>query len=920
MPDMTPHPLVGRDAALTRLDAALTAVVAGHPRSIAIVGDPGLGKTALLDRVTETAAERGLAVVRGSAAEMRPDVPFQLFASLLSEASATGGPPTAGALAGERAHGYRGVVERLTATTGRMPLVLALDDLHWADAPSLEVLVTLLRGTIAAPLLIVVAYRPRQVDAALRAAVEETAETITLAPLTDAHADALLVDVPPGSRAAIRAVAAGNPLYLLALSRRFHPGGEAGLPPSLTALVRSEIARLDPVARATLIGAAVAGDPFTLDRASIAADHDDDPALQALDALVAADLVRPAEGPRRYGFRHPVVRHIAYEAAGEGARIAAHDRFARALMAKGAVDGEVAHHLTRSARAGDDDAVATLTAAAENAMNSAPDATARWCDAALRLLTTTDPRRLPLLRLRASALSATGHFESALEVLVAAESAATTVRDRIELAGTAAGAEICLGRFDAAEARLREAIARCDDPDGPDAIPLVLGRMRIAMLRGEIPLMAALADRTAERLTDRADPSLAVVVHSLRSLSRSSGGDVAAAEAALAPATRQFARLPDDALARRPETAFWFGSACLWADRPAPASTALERGIRAAHRDGRHAWLVPMLAIQAILEVSRGRLGRAVTAAEAATNAAALNGNHADAVAATVARLRALGATGQTTVALALADAEVEGLLASHDTWAPAVGWAVGEALLATGQAHRCRELILRAAGGPGLPLYDPHCGAVALEQLVRASLAVGDRAEARTWQTRLSAHAVDSEGHTADALAHLGAAHCELADGDPSRAAELAEDAARRADALELVLDATRARIVAGRARGRTGDRPAALALLRHAEATAVSCGARSIRDEATSALRELGERTSPHRGAATGVLSTREREVAALVAAGRTNAEIADELFISRNTVDTHVRHVLKKLAAPRRAAVAERLAAITEDAAVT
>ncbi len=920
---MRTTPLVGRGPALERLDAAVSVVASGGSRAIAVTGDPGLGKTALLDRLAATAAAHGIGVLRGSAAEMRSDVPFELLDAVLGELPAVPGLPAVAVdelLAGARAHAYRTVVARLAAVARRAPLALVLDDLHWADAPSVELLGALLRAQVDAPLLTVLAYRPRQVDAGLAAAVEDAAETVALTALADADADVLLADVPAAARTEIRAAAGGNPLYLRALSRRPSPGAlDAELPSSLTALVRAEIGRLDAESRVALAGAAVAGDPFDLELAARAADRDEHDLLTALDALAVADLVRPADGPRRYGFRHPLVRRVAYETAGEGTRIAAHDRVARALLARGDRGGELAHHLARSARPGDDGAIAALTAAADDAAERAPEAAARWYGVALGLLVPSDPRRLTLLRARAAALTAIGHFGPALEVWAEAGRAAPSERQRADLVVAAAEAELCLGRLDAAEARLRRARSRVDGTDTVGAIALTVGLARVCMMRGDTTTMLTLVDGAAAQLPADAEPWLAVTVHALRSLGRSSQGLMVAATAAAGPAAERFAELDDDALGRRPEAAFWFGSACLWIDRLAEAGAALERGVRVARAGGRHAWLVPLLATQSAVETARGRLAIALDAASAATDAAALSGTRADVVAATVSRLRALGAAGRTATALALADSELDGLLAAHDTWAPAVGWALGETLLQAGQAHRCLELTPRAAGGPALPALDHHCGAIALEQLVRASLAIGDPAAAARWLAQLDRLAADADGHAADVLARLAAAELELATGTAERAARLAGQAVERADALGLTLDATRARIVAGRARGRAGDAAGGLVALRQAEATAVRCGARALRDEATAALRELGQRTAPRHGNGHGGgLTAREQEVAVLVSAGRTNAEIAAELFISRNTVDTHVRHVLEKLGVPRRAAVAERLAAIERDGA--
>ncbi|MFA4929131.1 MAG: AAA family ATPase [Patulibacter sp.] len=903
--------LVGRAPELDRLTALVDRVAAGHGAAVAVAGDPGLGKTALLDRVDALATSAGLVVRRGRAAELRGDVPFLLFDAVLEDLL-PGPDPLTEAGEGERSRGYRRVVERLATAARSRPSVLILDDLHWADPASVELLAPLLAATADAPLLIVLAYRPRQVDPALRATVDAAGETIALGPLADADAERLLADADPAARAGIRTTAAGNPLYLQALARRA-ADVERDLPASLIALVRSEIARVGPGAAATLLGAAVAGDPFDLDLAAAAADQDEPTALAALDTLGAADLIRRASGPRRFRFRHPLVRQVAYESAGEGARTAAHERVAHALAARGSRGAELAHHLARSARPGDDAAVAVLTDAARQASTRAPDAAARWCDAALRLIGPgPDPRRWSLLDLRAAALSAVGRFEDALEALAEAQEVALDGADRATTVQAAADAEIGLGRLDAAEARLRSARARIAVGDPAD-VELTVALARVSMLRGDAATMVRLADRAAAALPDDGDPLLATLIDALRALGHGSRGAMADALPLLERTNARFGRLSDDELARRPEVALWVGAACLWANRPTPAVRALERGVRVARAGGRYAWLVLLLTYQASADATRGRLRAALRTLDEARDAAGVSGNPADVVACVAARIRVLGEAGESAAALALAEVELDEILASHGTLAAAVGWTLGGALLDAGRPERCLELIQRTAGGPELPALDHHCRAIALEQLTRASLAVGDPSGAERWRQRLEAMAVHADEHAAGVLARIAGAAVELAVGDAVAAARLAEEAAARADVLEQVLDGARARVLAGRALARAGDERRALTLLRAAEATASDCGARTIRDDAAATLRTIGQRAAPRDGRGHGGLSVREREVATLIAAGRTNAEIAGELYISPNTVDTHVRHVFQKLGVARRAAVAGRLAAL-------
>ena len=279
---------------------------------MAITGALGLGKTRMLAEL-EPLAEL---VFTGRGSEFETGVPYgpvidaladHLRARGLDESIFAAAP----ALDAERFHAHRAARELLERLAAEAPLVLALDDLHWADAATIELVCHLLRHPPAAPVLLALAYRPSQVPGPLPAAVqravrEGTCRRLELQALSAAEARVLL-----GAQADERIVeeAAGNPFFLLQLAR-----GGTGVAEALA----SEFGALDADARRLLDGAAVAGEPFAIDLAAAVAELDDP--LPALDALVAADLVRATENPRRFAFRHPLVRRAVYDAAGRLAR------------------------------------------------------------------------------------------------------------------------------------------------------------------------------------------------------------------------------------------------------------------------------------------------------------------------------------------------------------------------------------------------------------------------------------------------------------------------------------------------------------------------------------------------------------------------------------------------------------------------
>ena len=210
----------------------------------------------------------------------------------------------AGGLPDERYRSHRAVGALLELLGGRRPLVLVLDDVHWADDASIELLSHLLRRRPRGRLLLALAYRKHQAPPRLVAALEaaDDGELLELRPLSPAEADELLGEsLPTAARAELHRESGGNPFYLQALLRADAAGADRvsapgpwaeGVPRSVMAALRSELGALSPDGRKLLEGAAVVGDPFDPELAGVAADTDEARSLVVLDELIAADLVR----------------------------------------------------------------------------------------------------------------------------------------------------------------------------------------------------------------------------------------------------------------------------------------------------------------------------------------------------------------------------------------------------------------------------------------------------------------------------------------------------------------------------------------------------------------------------------------------------------------------------------------------------
>jgi predicted ATPase len=406
---------------------------------------------------------RGYLVLDGRAAEFERDVPFGLIVDALNDylgalqpavlrtldEAALGelasilpalfklGVPAHGRLAAERFRAHyaiRAVLERLAS---RQPVVVALDDVHWADPASTEVIAHVMRR-FRGPLLGAFAVRqapPRLVAAFETAAREGFGSELAVAPLTLDEARALIgpgFDALAGER--LYRESGGNPFYLEQLARATdarvagpmfaieHPSEAVAPPPGVAAAIRQELANLSSDSRVVLDAAAVAGESFEPELVGAIAAASTADTLQAFDELLDVDLIRGADSPRRFRFRHPVVRRTVYDGIPNGWRLGAHARAAAALQTAHAPVAACAHHIERSALAGDEAAIAVLIEAARSVAAQAPFTTARWLLAALRLLPASaeGERRLALLGEAAAALVSAGAYDEAFAALTEA--------------------------------------------------------------------------------------------------------------------------------------------------------------------------------------------------------------------------------------------------------------------------------------------------------------------------------------------------------------------------------------------------------------------------------------------------------------------------------------------------------------------
>ncbi len=697
--------LIGRE----REREALAAAVAAGSGVVVLEGEPGIGKSRLLAYVAEAAAG-GATVLSARASEYEADLPSALWTEALGFALP---------LDGGRHRTHRALRERLEALAEDAPVVVCLDDVHWADPASVDALAALVHRPPAGDVLLVLATRSGQLPRALGAV-----PPIRLGPLSEAEARELV----GAGASAVYAASGGNPFYLEQLVRAGDGAGEGAsgdgtVPPAVAAALAAELAGLDDGARRLLEAAAVVGDPFELDLAAEVAGFggpeaaSGGAALAALDDLLARSLVRPGGAPRRFAFRHPVVRHAVYEAAPGGWRLGAHARAAAALERRGAGVVPRAHHVEQAAAPGDDAAIALLSLAAAELQSPAPFIAARYYAAALRL--TPDPaRRTPLQARLADAQSAAGDAAGARETLLDALGTAEPA-DRLRLTVAVANTEWWLGRTPEARRRLQVALGELPAEPSADRIRLRLALALTSLMARDLDDARDQASDAAADARAIADPVFEAAALAGGAIARVSAGEGAEPVEAAAAALERLT--PAQLTTRLP--AFWMlgRSRRILGDHE-PALADLEQGAALALETGRDNVRLQLTVERAGVLIELGRLEEAKAAAEQGVELGRLAGNPPMLLWAHCAQSAACLAAGDVTAALRHATEAAESGVRADFHAAGQPGWCLGNALTAAGEPERGVQAML-ATYGDVLPADRP----AAAGDLAAMHLAAGD-------------------------------------------------------------------------------------------------------------------------------------------------------------------------------------------------
>jgi tetratricopeptide (TPR) repeat protein/transcriptional regulator with XRE-family HTH domain len=388
--------LAGRDAEMAQIRQFLAG--AGPP-VLLLAGEPGMGKTRLLEEAASRAAGGGWGVARGGCLRRAQDAYAPLSGALddalqrlpdgqraealrqagrldllLPELAPPGGPGPGegGVTAGVRPEQQRRLLvssagRLLHALAGPAGTLLVLDDLHWAGPDAVDLLAALLAAAGSPPLRVVGAYRDSETPARLDECVADLARAslvrvLPLGPLTDADAGQLLQQLAPeerGQSAALPAIvrrAGGVPFFLISYAEQVRGGGQGeaplAVPWTVAQVIGQRVAALPGPAKELLSVAAVAGQvvPYTL--LAQVTSSDDEQVLEAVETALEARLLAE-DGPDRYRFTHDLIRETIEDGLSAARRRLLHRRIARALEYQpGAPADSLAFHFSQSGEDG----------------------------------------------------------------------------------------------------------------------------------------------------------------------------------------------------------------------------------------------------------------------------------------------------------------------------------------------------------------------------------------------------------------------------------------------------------------------------------------------------------------------------------------------------------------------------------------
>jgi len=916
--------LIGRRREMAYLRGWLMAAVEGEPRLVLCGGEPGIGKTRLASELAEVAsAALGARVAWARASEDRGAPPYWLWRQALPSCEVLSAPGADEDELGQpdgRFALFDAVTRQLLAAAADDPVLLVLDDVHWADQPSLLLLRHLARELRQVRLLVMVTYRTTRTDTRvgwpavladlIREPVTERVELGGLSAADTARCAAAVADrpLPDAVAGKLHRLTGGNPFFVREVARSLAASDGAGMtaPGSVIDVITDRVGRLSPLTRQLLAAAAVLGEQFPVLIVASVIDQPVMACLQPLEEARDAGLLKPSGSPGEWRFSHGLARDAVEASVPMTAKVELHRRAALAIERTYAGHlaprlADLARHWSAVAVTGERaSAIEWATRAGRGAVRGlAYEEGARLFQMALDAGDPDlgDEQRCHLLIDVADAQWRSGDLE---RCRVACEKAVAIAQriGRPDLVGDVALTIEPVGDL-AWDLNVRR---WCDDAlsQAPGLAPASRARLlaratEAAIYAGEYNA-ADQASRAALELASQSSDATAIVAALGARQLACSAPEHRDDRAAIADRMVEMGlvlRRPGVELRGR----LWIIDTLWEGGDLAGIAAALGRLEWCARHAGGPLARWHLLTTRAALAQARGEFSLALELAHAAFDTIRAVG-HPAALGAYLSLVTALGhhvGHDRTGVAKLLADSppettEVRDELFGH----------IGPALVLaeSGQLDEA-ALAYRRAGPVALWRPPPYFQVSALAVGLMVAVALGEDDDVAWLRGRLVAsrgrHAVTGAGsasyfgpvelHSGRAAARLGRwgdAESELtAAGETSRAIG--------APAFAVESDCELAAALAQRGAGGDADRSRQLAV--RAAAGASELGMQPW-------LRRARALAAGPAGGRAATLTARELEVAELVAAGKSNREIASILFLSDRTAQNHVQHILTKL----------------------
>jgi DNA-binding CsgD family transcriptional regulator len=906
----------GRETELALIHDELERLLDGAETVIVVEGAAGMGKSRLLAEVATMA--RGLGIRVGSSAADPGETVVELAALLAALFDGAeplldpGGLSVLHAQPEQRFWLLRDLQQLLEQAALESPFLVAIDDAHWADRGTMAALRTLPMRLMGLPIAWVIAHRPPRDATRL-----EGARTIVLGPLEDDAVARLATDTlgaePDQSILELLAQANGNPFFivetLLGLQdeERIHRvGGRAELiggelPRRVHTKMRERLALLSDDASDAVTVAASLGRTFTFDELARTVGRPASDLLTPVGELLEANLL--VDRDEHLAFWHDITREAVRASVPMTARRALDRQAAVVLLEAGALPVEVAVQLAASAQVGDEIAITTLLDAAKALVTTDPDTAAQFGRRALEIAPAHHPQRGEIVGTTAIALHIMGNSEEAISFADRAlRETLPTVQEaevRLSIAGMFAISP---------EIRVGAGRLALNLPD----LPALLRARHLACLShnlvtaGQFEAARTEIEHAHEAVGSIDDARASFTLRTAESALEYSDDRFDSSLELITTAYREGVAAGDDQRLRLVH--MWQGELLSVLDRYDEAFSIAAAGLVAAQRD-RQGWAYQMF------DTWHGRMllrtGRLTEALAVLDGRFALEDGTQVAAVLDAAGIVALGRlaihTGDTRQVRRLRDVARVMLARGPATVRGHAGWLLALFATAAGDHEGARSFLLARTEPDGRAILPRFPLDIADEvQLARVAAATGDDALAALAlsntqrRAELNAGVVSIRATAAHVRGLLERTHVDLRD-----AVELFERTPRRLE-LAAATEDLGAELTAT-------DREAAVDALGRALALYTELGATWDARRVRGRLRELGVRrrlvaAEPETGG-WAALTTSELTVARLVADGLTNREVAERLFVSTHTVNSHLRHVFAKLGINSRVELARR-----------